>query len=99
MSRACALTLAFAALVVACGGRASSERERVEHALAQQSKGVCDGNCRTFHASDATCVRVGGAQHLYRCRVRYDNGGGTERVCAAANRTTVNARPLRECVP
>jgi hypothetical protein len=86
-------------IAVACGGGKAS-RSKLEHALAQGGKAICDGNCKTFHATRATCAASGtpvGERRFYRCRVVYDNGGPADRVCAALDGSAVVFRPLRTC--
>jgi hypothetical protein len=101
VSRATALAavLATVLIAVACGGGKAS-RSKLEHALAKGGKAICDGDCKTFHATGATCAASGtlvGARRFYRCRVVYDNGGPPDRVCAALDGSEAVFRPLRTC--
>lgn len=94
-----ATVLAMVLLAFACGGSKAS-RSKLEHVLTEGGKAICDGDCKTFHATAATCVGRGtlvGGRRFYRCRVVYDNGGPADRVCAALDGSRAVFRPLRTC--
>jgi hypothetical protein len=92
-----ALALVVAALGAgACGGGGTS----LEEALARGSKAICDGDCKSFHATHAACAAkwtAVGSARFYRCDVYYDNGGPTDHVCAALAGSKAVLKPLSTC--
>lgn len=78
-------------------------RSKVENALAHEGgKTICDGSCKSFHTKSATCAAPGrlvGSFSFYGCRVFYDNGGPSDRVCAGLNGSKLVYRPLKACNP
>jgi hypothetical protein len=90
-------------VALACGGQHGGHHSKLELLLAQGDRGTCGKSCKYSHATAATCGTLVGAHRFYRCRVDYDNGGGSEPVCAALdgsealNRSPVIFRPLSTC--
>jgi hypothetical protein len=106
------------ALLPACGGggktapstapattAAPNTRAELESRLDRTSVGICNGECRTYHASAATCsgggVEIDGRTY-YRCRVEYEAQGRhrapPDEFCAALDPAQGHvARPLGDC--
>jgi hypothetical protein len=110
------LAFALLALVVpACGGGGDSMapstaaapgmRAQLQRRLEQTSVGVCNGACRTYRATAATCSGAGteiGGRTYFRCRVEYETRGGhtpaPDELCAALDDAQGHlARPLGNC--
>ena len=102
--------LLLAVALGGCGGgsgttEAAEERAQLELLLEKTSVGVCNGNCRTYHAMSATClgdsVEIEGRRY-FRCRVEYESKGGhtpaPEVICAALQGEQRHvARPREDC--
>jgi hypothetical protein len=81
----------------------------LERRLLRSGFTICNGGCREYHRTSATCKRVEAelnGRALYRCRVRSEevgagrHSGPVETICAALGRIGdrgYDARPLADC--
>src|SRR5215211_7264978 len=99
----------------ACGGGGSDAapratasadpRAQLEDRLEQTSVGICNGACRTYHATVATCSGDGTeleGRTYYPCRVEYETKAGhtpaPDEICAALDEARGHAvRPATDC--
>jgi len=80
-------------------------RAELERRLERTSVGICNGECRTYRASAATCSGDGTeieGRTYYRCRVAYERRGGhapaPDEFCAALDGVQGHlTRPLADC--
>ena len=108
--RTCASLVLVGLALAGCGGGADStaaadERAQLELLLEKTSVGVCNGNCRVYHAMSAPCLGdsvVIEGRRYFRCRVEYESKGGhtpaPAAICAAVQGEQRHVvRPREDC--